>query len=261
MTLQKKVILITGASRGLGKALAELFSHTNTYRIYTTSREPTSLPKNWNPLYLDLAVSESVESVANYIMSKEKSIDILINNAALAYYCPTEAFTISEAKHLFDVNVLGTFHLTQCILPIMRKQKSGKILFVSSIRGIASHAYMGMYSATKSALESIAFDLATTLSKWNIEVAVVQPGALDSGIELKHGSFFEDKLNPYEPYVKFGVEIQPVKEAAIEIFKRMRNEKLPFRFQTSDEAVNLAKRYLKDIEGNEWLEEQKSKFL
>jgi NAD(P)-dependent dehydrogenase (short-subunit alcohol dehydrogenase family) len=165
--------------------------------------------------------------------------------------------TSAEMQELFNVNVFGVFKLMQYLLPLLRKQREGKILFVSSIRGVESHVYMGAYSASKAAIESMALDWAVTLAKWNIEVSVVQPGPLDTGIQLKAGSFFSNKDDPYAPYANFPVKCQSAEEAAKDIIEKIINGHLPFRFQTSKEAEGVVKKHLVDLSGNEWLNEQK----
>jgi retinol dehydrogenase-8 len=141
----------------------------------------------------------------------------------------------------------------------MRARKEGSILFISSIRGVESCAYMGMYSASKAALEAMAFDLAVTLAKWNISVSVVQPGPLNTGIELKQGSYFEDKENPYLPYPEVSLESQSAEAAAEAILNKLSSSYLPFRFQTNELAEQTIAKHLKDPTGMQWYYEQRQR--
>ena len=190
--MKQKVVFITGASRGLGKALAEKFLEEN-YIVCSGVRDLSKAPKGTHPIALDLTREKTLSQAVNDIISSYGKIDLLINNAGIAYVGPVDSMTMEEARDLFEVNFFGPFRLTQLILPYMRKQKSGKILFVSSTKAVESGAYIGMYSASKAALEAIAFDWAVTLSKWNISVSVAQPGPIDTGIEFKHGNYFQDQ--------------------------------------------------------------------
>lgn len=257
MTKNKKIVLVTGASRGLGRKLTKILSSSDSYKVYGTARNPENLPEYCIPLKLDLADEKTIFSALDTILTNEGKIDIVINNAGIAFYGPVDSMTFDELHKLFNINLFGVFKLVQYLLPSMRNQKQGKILFVSSIRGVESHAYMGAYSATKAALEAMAFDWAVTLTKWNIQVSVVQPGPLDTRIELRAGSYFSKTTDPYAPYAVFQVKCQSADEAAKVIVEKMTHD-LPFRFQTSDDAKLVVEKHLIDAEGNTWLEEQKN---
>lgn len=255
--MNKKTVLLTGSSRGLGLNLASGLVEKG-YLVYAGTRNINAAPPGTIPLKMDLMNEKSLQTCVDRVIDESGHLDVLINNAAIAYYGAVDSMTLKEVRELFEVNLFGTFRLTQLVLPHMRKQRNGKIFFVSSIRAVESCAYMGMYSASKAALESMAFDWAVTLAKWNISVSVIQPGPLKTGIEIKHGTYFsEDLKNPYLPYGEVQLEWQEPKEAAKIILEKIADPNPPFRFQTSDSAKNTIAKHLKDHSGMEWFLEQK----
>jgi len=163
----KKVILVTGASRGLGKNLAQALAKEG-HIVYSGVRNIKKAPKNTIGIRLDLKCEKSLKRCVQQIIKTHHKIDMLINNAGIAYDCGVDCLKMTEIKELFEVNFFGAFRLTQLVLPYMRQKRNGRILFISSIRGIENFAYMGAYSASKAALEAIAFDWAVTLSKWSL---------------------------------------------------------------------------------------------
>ena len=256
--MDQNVVLISGTSRGLGKVLAEELVKRN-YHVYSGVREIDHAPKGTTPLLLDVTKEEQIEEGVKRVIAESGKIDFLIHNAAIAYYGAAESMTLDQVKDLFTVNLFGAFRLTQQALPFMRSRRSGKILFVSSIRAIESCAYMGMYSASKAALEAYAFDLAATLVKWNISVSVIQPGPMDTGIELKEGSHFKDpKNNPYLPYGHVELIVQSTREVGTKIAELLTAPSAPFRVQTNSFSKECVAKHLKDPTGMKWLEEQQA---
>ncbi len=254
--MKEPIALVTGASRGLGREIALLLAE-NGYRVYAGVRNIEEAPKGTIPVWVDLTNEESLRLCVTKIIEESGKIDVLVNNAAVAYFGGVDTMTLKEVRDLFEVNFFGTFFLTQLFLPYMRQQKQGKIFFISSIRGVESCAYMGMYSASKAALEAIAFDWAVTLSKWNIVVSVVQPGPLDTGIDIKHGTNFPSHENPYAPYGEYTLTLQSPKDAAKVIVGKILQSDPPFRFQTDDSSKMVIEKHLKDHSGMNWYLEQK----
>jgi len=255
----KKVILVTGASRGLGRVLSEKLSSMPENIVYAGVRKISQAPLHTKPVHLDLTDDESIIACRKQIINEENRIDYIVHNAGIAYYGPVDAMTTAEVQTLYQTNVFGPIRLTQLFLQDMRSQREGKILFISSIRGVESYAYMGMYSGSKAAIEAIAFDWAVTLSKWNIEVSVVQPGPMDTGIQLFHGTHFDNfEENPYLPYKSVKIEFEKTELAANTIISHLLRDSVPFRVQTSPDAHEVVKKHLRDPSGMKWLLEQKS---
>ncbi len=255
--LDRKIALVTGCSRGLGYALSEQLVQEG-YVVYAGVRNEKKAPPKTIPILLEMTREKDIVRSVDQILSNEGKIDLVIHNAAEAYWGAADSLTLDEMRHLFEVNVLGPFRLTQLVLPSMRERKSGRILFISSVRAIESCAYMGPYSGSKAALESLVLDLATTNYQWNIFLSVIQPGPMDTNIEIKHGSYFsEDKKNPYLPYGNPQLSIQPVGQVVHAIVEHLRDPNPPFRWQTSPSVRKTVARHLMDPTGMQWCCEQR----
>lgn len=176
---EQKVVLITGATGGIGLAAAKAFQEKG-WKVWAGYREqiPEELKQQENVSLCRLDVTDDhlVQAAINTILQKEGRIDALINNAGYGLIGPEECVTVDEAQALFDINFFGPLRLIQAVLPAMRKQKSGHILNISSGAGVYSFPGLGLYSASKFALEGLSDSLAATLAHWNIRVSVIEPG-------------------------------------------------------------------------------------
>lgn len=176
---EQKVVLISGATSGIGFATTKVF-HDKGWKVWAGYR--THIPdelkqmENVRFCHLDVTKDNLVQSAIENILKDDGRIDALINNAGYGLIGPEECVTIEEAQHLFDVNFFGALRLIQAVLPTMRKQQSGYILNISSGAGIYSIPGLGLYSASKFALEGLSESLAATLSPWNIKVSVIELG-------------------------------------------------------------------------------------
>lgn len=129
---------------------------------------------------LDVTNDGCMLKTINNILSKESRIDILINNAGYGSYGALEDVSIEEAKCQFEVNIFGLARLTQLVLPFMRKQNSGKIINISFMGGMFGEPHGAWYHATKFALEGLSDSLRMELKQFNIDVVLIQPGAIKS---------------------------------------------------------------------------------
>ena len=181
--MKRKVILITGASSGLGKATAHHLA-SQGFIVIGTSRHGSSL-KSLNEskektspfiLKMDLTNEQSIEEAVYTIMKTYGSIDVLINNAGMGISGSVEESNITDVKKLFETNFFGTLNLTQTVLPIMRKQQSGLIISMSSIGGVLGLPFQGIYSASKFAIEGVMESLRMEVHKFGIKVVLVEPG-------------------------------------------------------------------------------------
>jgi len=177
MSDKSKVILITGASSGIGKASAEHLAE-NGHIIYGTSRYPGSYPNpsNFTMLQMDVTDNETISNSIEYIIDKESRIDVLINNAGMGIAGDLEHTSIGKAKDQFETNFFGPLRLIKSVLPIMRKQNSGMIINISSIGGLIGLPYQNIYSSTKFAIEGLTESLYKELRSANIKVVLVEPG-------------------------------------------------------------------------------------
>ena len=179
------VILITGCSSGLGMHSALAFAKSGN-KVYATMRDLgkseqlASLAKkegvNIELLKLDVVDNQSIMETIGTITTLEGRIDVLINNAGSVSYGPIESYSDEEMLASFDTNVIGALRVTRAALPLMRKQRSGKIVNISSISGVVTWPFLGMYSATKHALEAASNALYYELSPFGIDVVLVEPG-------------------------------------------------------------------------------------
>ena len=177
----KKVALITGASSGIGKEAAKLLIE-NDYAVYGAARSVERMhdlkQAGVRILEMDVSNDESIVKGMNEILNNEKRMDVLINNAGYGSYGALEDVPISEARYQFEVNVFGLARLTQLVLPYMRKQHSGKIINISSVGGRLGEPHGAWYHAAKFAVEGLSDSLRMELKQFNIDVVVIQPGAI-----------------------------------------------------------------------------------
>ncbi len=171
----QKVVLITGISSGFGKAISERLSREN-YSIYGICRKPVERENGINVIKADVTDQSSLSSAVQEILKREKRIDILINNAGMGIAGPIEFSSQEDIRLQIGTNFIGTVNMIQAVLPVMRAQKQGVILNISSIGGIMGLPYQGFYSASKFAVEGLSESLRMELKPYHIKVVVVRPG-------------------------------------------------------------------------------------
>ncbi|MFD4598253.1 SDR family oxidoreductase [Streptomyces sp. NPDC058464] len=188
-------VLITGASRGIGRAIAAELADRG-HRVIATARRPETLaglPVDQR-LRLDVTDQESVDRAVR----AAGDIDVLVSNAGDTVRAPLESVPLSEVERLFRLNTLGALRVAQAVLPAMRERGEGRLLFVSSIQGRLVLPMIGPYGASKWALEALAETLAIETGHFGVRVSVVQPGAVSSGGAERARVFVPDG-DPYAP--------------------------------------------------------------
>ncbi len=179
--MNTQVVLITGASSGMGKTTAEYLIKQG-YIVYAAARRVEHMNDlkalGGYPLKMDITNEEDVTRVVATIIEEQGKIDILINNAGFGMYGSMEETTIEDAKYQFDVNVFGLARLTQLIVPYMRTQKSGKIVNITSMGGKMYTPLGSWYHATKHALEGWSDCLRLELKPFGIDVIIIEPGVI-----------------------------------------------------------------------------------
>jgi len=177
----KKVILITGASAGMGKEFAKELLQDG-HIVYGAARRVEKMEdlRALGVKILEMDVSDEISMVKGVetIVKAEGRIDVLINNAGFGSYGAVEDVPMSDARYQLEVNVFGAAHLIQLVLPHMRKQQSGKILNVTSIGGKIALPLGGWYHASKFALEALSDSLRMEVKKFGIDVVVIEPGGV-----------------------------------------------------------------------------------
>lgn len=174
-----KTLLITGGSSGIGLATVQLFV-AHGWQVYELSRSGKSAP-SVSHVYCDVTDEQSVQQAVTEVMTQTEHIDVVISNAGFGISGPIEFTTSADAKKQFDVNFFGSFHLVKTILPILRQQGCGRILFTSSVAADLSIPYQSFYSASKAALNAMALALANEVRSFGIQVSVLMPGDVATG--------------------------------------------------------------------------------
>ena len=182
--MKNKIALVTGASSGIGKAIAEQLVLAG-YKVYGTSRRKASANQgSFEMLALDVTSDESVEAAVTELIRREGRTDLLVNNAGFGIApAGAEESSIQQAKFIFDTNFYGMVRMTSAVVPHMRKQGSGRIINISSVLGFLPAPYMALYVATKHALEGYSESLDHELRTRGIRVSVVQPAYTKTGFD------------------------------------------------------------------------------
>jgi short-subunit dehydrogenase len=178
-----KVVLITGASAGIGKATA-MYLAGNGYTVYAAARRIEKMRElvafGIKPIMLDVTKNESAVACADQILNEAGSIDILVNNAGFGSYGAIEDVQMEDARYQLEVNVFGAMRLVQLVLPGMRKNRYGKIINISSVGGKVAGPLGGWYHASKFSLEGLSDSLRNEVRGFGIDVIVIEPGATQS---------------------------------------------------------------------------------
>jgi len=177
----KKVIIITGASSGIGKSTAQqLLSEGHT--VYGAARRIEKMDDlkadGIKAIKMDVTDEKSVKAGVDQLIKEQGRIDVLVNNAGYGSYGSVEDVPISEGKKQFDVNIFGLAQITQLVLPHMRKQKSGTVINISSMGGIIYSPLGAWYHATKHALEGFSDCLRFEVAPFGINVVIIEPGGI-----------------------------------------------------------------------------------
>lgn len=268
-----KTVLITGASSGIGLATAILFAK-NGYRVIATMRNlakgitlqniMNAESLNITIKQLDVSDDKSIELIFNEIIQKYNHLDILVNNAGSGFLGTLEQTTLSQAQEIMDVNFFGVWRLTQAALPIMRKNKSGHIISVTSIGGLIGQPFNDAYCAAKFAVEGLMESLAPIAKNLGIKISLIEPGPVNSdfvaSVKQKSPVLTEhlthDYQNMLDAYLKattaaFSQFGQTPEEIAKTILEVAMSEQHNLRYQTSEASKKIANIKLSDITGNQ----------
>ncbi|WP_077921326.1 oxidoreductase [Spirosoma sp. 209] len=202
-----KVILITGASSGMGKETAKTLI-AEGHKVYVAARRIDQMQDLQRAggfaLQLDVTNEENIQQVVDTIIEREGKIDVLFNNAGYAIYGSVEEIPIQEARRQFEVNVFGLASLTQKVIPFMREARSGTIINTSSMGGKMYTPMGAWYHASKHAIEGWSDCLRLELSQFNIQVVILEPGliATEFGDVMSGPMVARSGSGPYANIVK-----------------------------------------------------------
>jgi NAD(P)-dependent dehydrogenase (short-subunit alcohol dehydrogenase family) len=171
-------VLITGASRGIGRATALELSRRG-HRVIATARSVEALKDL--PVDMRLRLDVTDQASVDAAVAAAEEIDVLVSNAGETLRAPVESVPLREVERLFQLNTLGALRVTQAVLPAMRNRGSGRIVYVSSVLGRIAIPLLGAYAASKWALEAIAETLAVEAGPLGVHVTILEPGGVSSG--------------------------------------------------------------------------------
>jgi NAD(P)-dependent dehydrogenase (short-subunit alcohol dehydrogenase family) len=178
MNNPSQVILVTGASSGIGAAIAARLA-AEGHRVFGTGRKAASKKQDGiEMLELDVRSDPSVKHCVESVLKSAGRLDVLVNNAGYLLAGAIEEVSIQEAEAQFDTNFFGVARMVQAVLPGMRKQRSGKIINMSSLAGMVPVPFWGFYNASKFAVEGFTESLRLELKPLGIRVAMIEPGAI-----------------------------------------------------------------------------------
>jgi NAD(P)-dependent dehydrogenase (short-subunit alcohol dehydrogenase family) len=197
MTKRSPVVLVSGVSSGIGRAIASAFAEKG-FEVFGTSRNP----QNTEPVpgvelvRLDVTDDASVSAAVSTVIQRAGRIDVLVNNAGFGVLGAAEESSTTQAQQLFDTNFFGLVRLTREVLPHLRAQRSGRIINIGSVLGFLPAPYGALYSASKHAVEGYSESLDHETREFGVRVSVVEPGYTNTSFE----SNATDADSPIESY-------------------------------------------------------------
>jgi NADP-dependent 3-hydroxy acid dehydrogenase YdfG len=259
---EKKVWFITGASSGLGRALAEEVLARGG-RVVATARRPEVLrdltekyPEAARALRLDVTNQRNVKAAIANAVKEFGRLDVIVNNAGYGLVGAIEESSDEQVKRQFDTNVFGVLNVTREVLPVLREQKSGHIVNIGSLVGFTAFPAFGVYSATKFALEGLSEALAAETAGLGIKTTIVEPGAFHTGFSERSVDIGENRLPEVYPvtdemlgafsYYDSPATGDPRKAAGL-IVEAVESENPPFRLPLGQDAFDAIDAKLEQI--------------
>jgi NAD(P)-dependent dehydrogenase (short-subunit alcohol dehydrogenase family) len=268
---EKKVWLITGSSRGLGRKLAES-ALAQGYRVIATARNTEALkslnekyPATAYALKLDVANPAEVRAAIAQASERFGRIDVVVNNAGVGLVAAIEEAADAEIKRSFDINLFGALAVTRAVLPILRRQQSGHILNISSFVGLVALPSFGYTSATKFAMEAFSEALAQEVAHLGIKVTIVEPGLFRTEFNSPQSlTVTHNQIEDYPSTLKTisllksldGKQPNDPIKAAQAIIKVVESEKTPLRLPLGVDFFRMVQGRLDALQQNfdEWRE-------
>lgn len=217
----QRIVLITGATSGIGLAMAEKFAAEGC-KVYAAARREKPLPAGAEFICLDVTDPIAAEKAVRGIAEREGRIDLLINNAGFGISGAVEFTDPEDAKRQFDVNFFGMTNVTRAVIPVMRAQGGGRIINMSSVAAVTPIPYQTYYSASKAAINCYTMALANEVRGFNVKVSALMPGDVKTGFTAARKKSIE------------GAEVYPSLERSV---KRMEHDE-----QNGMSPAQLAKR-------------------
>ena len=249
-----KVAIVTGASSGIGAAVAELLAQ-RSYTVYGLSRRLCTIP-GVHPLPADITQPDTLRAAVAQVMQEQGRLDVVIHSAGIGGAAPVEQMPVDEARRIMETNFFGAFHVAQATVPHLRRSGSAYLIMISSIAGLLGVPFHGIYSASKFALEGLVESLRLELRRTGVQVVSVCPG--DTRTAIQQGQYRMDPAEALPPYrlayakantaMKENVEKgQPASLVAEQIYRVLQLEQTSVRYPLGDlmqKASAYAKRLL-----------------
>lgn len=213
--MDKKIALVTGASSGIGEAVAVLLASAG-YKVYGTSRRGADgVQRAYEMISLDVTSDASVQQAVATVLQKEGRIDLLVNNAGFGMApAGAEESSLAQAQALFDTNFFGVVRMTRAVLPHMRSMGAGRIIHIGSVLGFLPMPYGALYAASKHAIEGYSESLDHEVRRWGIHSIVVEPAYTKTAFEA-NALEADSQLTAYqEVRVALAARIKELMDAA-----------------------------------------------
>lgn len=204
-------ILVTGASRGIGRAIFDELKQDNS--VYITARNKQLLADANADGYLVCDISRSCDELCEYV--KDIQFDCIINNAGEYVYGAIDTMTEEQILHIYKTNLIAPVKIISAAVPYMKEQKFGRIVNIGSISGVMGEAYASLYSSTKSGLIGLTKALALELAEYNITVNTINPGWVDTELgmsSIDDSEFTKEEIVECIPQRRF---VEPIEVAKL----------------------------------------------
>ncbi len=255
--MTRKVVLITGASSGIGQVCAQHLA-ARSYRVYGTSRhapQPIAPGDGVTLLPMDVGSEASVGDAVQWILKQEGRLDVVVNNAGYGIAGAVEDTTLAEAQAQFDTNFFGTLRVCRAVLPLMRRQGSGTLVNIGSMAGLVAIPFQGLYSASKFAIEGLTEALRHELRPYGVRVVLIEPGDFRTGFTAQRRMAAAAQRSDYAARCRAAVEVMAADESAAaepaavaRLLQRIVETPAPrLRYRVGPAAQKLAVTVLKQV--------------
>ncbi len=231
-----KTVLITGDSSGIGRATCEVLAGSG-WRVFGASRRPLETD-GWAHLEMDVTDEASVARALAHIEASAGQVDAVVHCAGESFVAPIEEASMDEVQRHFDLNLFGSVRVLRAVLPIMRRQRGGKIIVIGSIGGLIGLPFHGYYSAGKFALDGLIEALRPEIKPFGIDAAILHPGDIDTEIgQHRVTTAHSDATSPYHEaftrtvayYAAAEADGSPPAMVAREVEKLLGQQRMPVR--------------------------------
>lgn len=230
-----KTLLLTGGSSGIGKATVELFANRG-WQVFELSRHGES-HDGITHIACDVCDEQSVAQAMAEVMALTDHLDVVISNAGYGISGAVEFTDIRDAKRQFDVNFFGALAVTKAVLPVMRAQRYGRIIYTSSVAAVLPVPYQSFYSASKAAINAMALALQNEVREFGIRVSVLMPGDVATGFTASR----EKSIAGEEVYTKISKAVAAMEKDEQGGMSPLKMAKIFYRMATTK---HLAPQYV-----------------